>query len=61
MAVFRWKDVNADYVYVGPWEKETVGRDFSKDKNIELVYQNSFVKSTGFFVDDIIKKFRLLI
>ncbi|MEK7629074.1 MAG: hypothetical protein AAB394_00945 [Patescibacteria group bacterium] len=44
MAVFRWKDVNADYVYVGPWEKETVGRDFSKDKNIELVYQNSFVE-----------------
>lgn len=44
MVMPQWEDVDAGYVYVGPWEKETAGRDFVKDKDLELVYQNPSVE-----------------
>ncbi len=36
-----WKDIAADYVYYGPFEKQIVRTDLSKEKNLELVYKNS--------------------
>ena len=37
-------DLEADYLYYGPWEKEMANKDFSRDKNLELVYKNSEVE-----------------
>jgi hypothetical protein len=36
-------DFDADYVYVGPWEKETSKKDFARDNNLEMIYKNSEV------------------
>ncbi len=44
MAMPQWNDIDSDYVYVGSWERETAARSFAKDKNLELVYQNSSVE-----------------
>lgn len=36
----NWNDIDADYVYYGPWEKQFSSVDFNKDKNLKLVYKN---------------------
>lgn len=37
-------DLEADYLYYGPWEKEIANKDFSRDKNLRLVYKNPEVE-----------------
>lgn len=39
-----WKSLEADYVYVGPMEKQIGIADPSHSKNLKLVYQNSLVE-----------------
>lgn len=38
-----WKDVEADYVYYGPWEKQITIVDLNKDPNLELLFKNKEV------------------
>lgn len=40
----KWVHSGADYVYVGPWEKEVANANFLMDKNLKLVYKNSAVE-----------------
>ncbi len=40
----RISDLEADYLYYGPWEKEMANKDFSREKNLELVYKNPEVE-----------------
>lgn len=40
----KWSDTGANYVYLGPWENQFVNPDFSKDKELSLVYSNDSVK-----------------
>ena len=37
-------DIEADYIYYGPWEKETALADFKTDPRLELVYSNPSVE-----------------
>lgn len=37
-------ELEADYLYYGPWEKELSNKDFSRDKSLELVYKNPEVE-----------------
>lgn len=39
-----WKNVEAEYVYVGPFEKEFGGRDFSRDSQLKRLYSNGDVE-----------------
>jgi len=39
-----WKDIGAEYVYYGPWEKQFSQLNLKKDKNLDLIYQNSLVE-----------------
>lgn len=39
-----WDDVNANYVYYGPREKELAKYDFAADKRFELLYKNPEVE-----------------
>ncbi len=39
-----WKNIEADYVYYGPWEKQITQIDLSKDSNLELVLKNQEVE-----------------
>jgi len=36
----RWDDIDADYVYYGPWEKEMAKYGFAADPRFELIYKN---------------------
>ena len=38
-----WKDIDEEYVYIGPWERQIIGEDFLLPRNFELVYKNSLV------------------
>lgn len=33
-----WKDIEADYIYYGPWEKQISQVDLSKDLDMELIF-----------------------
>lgn len=39
-----WEDVGAGYVYYGPWEKQFVDADLSREQKLRLVYKNSSVE-----------------
>lgn len=39
-----WDDIDADYVYYGPWEKEVAKYDFAADKRFESLYKNPEVE-----------------
>ena len=39
-----WKNIEADYVYYGPWEKQITKNDLSKDANLELLFKNQEVE-----------------
>lgn len=39
-----WSDVEADYVYFGPWEKQISGVDLRRVKELKLVYKNGAVE-----------------
>ncbi len=39
-----WKNIDAEYVYYGPWEKEITKTDLSRDPGLELVYKNQDVE-----------------
>ncbi|TSC89197.1 MAG: hypothetical protein G01um10143_578 [Parcubacteria group bacterium Gr01-1014_3] len=39
-----WAETNSDYIYYGPWEKQFAVKNFSTDKNLDLVYKNSLVE-----------------
>ncbi|MDP1719257.1 MAG: hypothetical protein Q8L24_02425 [bacterium] len=39
-----WKDVTADYVYYGPWERQIGSADLSSDPNLKLVYNSEGVR-----------------
>ena len=39
-----WGDVGAVYVYYGPWEKQFVDADLSREQKLRLVYKNSSVE-----------------
>lgn len=38
-----WKNVEADYVYIGPWEKQFIDNNPELEKNLELVYKNTSI------------------
>ena len=40
----NWSDIDADYVYFGPWEKQLGAIDLSSDPGLRLVYTNEGVK-----------------
>lgn len=40
----RASDLEADYLYYGPWEKEMANKDFSRDKSLKLIYKNPEVE-----------------
>lgn len=37
----KWSDLDADYVYYGPWEREITEIDLRQEKQLELIYANS--------------------
>lgn len=39
-----WSDIDAEYVYYGPWEKQFSDTRLFEDKNLELVYRNESVE-----------------
>ncbi len=39
-----WKDIEADYVYYGPWEKQISQVDLSTDLSLKLAFQNNEVE-----------------
>ncbi len=39
-----WRDVEAEYVYYGPWEKQITQIDLSSDPDLELIYKNAEVE-----------------
>lgn len=39
-----WEDVDAEYVYVGPWERQFSQPDFKDDPALVLIYQNPLVE-----------------
>ena len=40
----NWKDIEADYVYYGPWEKQITKVDLSKNLDLERIFQNQEVE-----------------
>lgn len=40
----KWKNIEADYVYYGPWEKQITKIDLSKNKDLELLFKNKEVE-----------------
>ncbi|KKU94556.1 MAG: hypothetical protein UY24_C0014G0004 [Parcubacteria group bacterium GW2011_GWA1_48_11b] len=40
----NWEDIEADYVYYGPWERQITQIDLSKNPNLELVFKNQEVE-----------------
>lgn len=40
----NWKEVEADYVYYGPWEKQITAIDLSRDLDLEPVFSNAEVE-----------------
>lgn len=39
-----WQDIEVDYVYYGPWERQFSEPSFDRDSRLALVYQNSLVE-----------------
>ncbi len=39
-----WGDIGAGYVYYGPWEKQFVDVDLSREQKLRLVYKNGLVE-----------------
>lgn len=39
-----WGDAGAGYIYYGPWEKQFIDRDLSREQKLRLVYKNSLVE-----------------
>lgn len=39
-----WPDIDAQYVYYGPWEKNLGAKGFSGRRNLNLIYENESVK-----------------
>ncbi len=48
-----WASIDADYVYIGPFERALVSADFGGDGNFQLLFKNSSVE-----IYKIIKKYR---
>ncbi len=40
----NWRDVDADYVYYGPWEKQFGQPNLSQNKNLKIIYENPTVQ-----------------
>ena len=40
----NWKEVDADYVYYGPWEKQITKINLALDPNLDLVFKNQEVE-----------------
>jgi len=43
----NWKDVEADYVYYGPWEKQITKIDLSQNPNLELIFSSGGGSAMG--------------
>ena len=39
-----WSDINAEYVYFSPWEKQFTNIDLSKENNLSLIFKNPEVE-----------------
>ncbi|MDP3764345.1 MAG: hypothetical protein Q8Q95_01860 [bacterium] len=39
-----WENLDANYVYYGPWERQFIDRDLNQDQKLQLVYKNSLVE-----------------
>ncbi|TSC89688.1 MAG: hypothetical protein G01um10143_178 [Parcubacteria group bacterium Gr01-1014_3] len=39
-----WKVIDAEYVYVGPWERQLGLPNFQYNKNLQIIYENKSVK-----------------
>ena len=39
-----WRELEANYVYYGPWERQLSDIDLEKDQNLVLVYKNPEVE-----------------
>ena len=39
-----WQDIEAEYVYYGPWERQFSQPDFENDPRLRLIFQNELVK-----------------
>ena len=42
--VVDWQDIDAEYVYYGPWEKQIAQIDLSQERDLELVFKNAEVE-----------------
>ena len=40
----NWKDVDADYLYFGPWEQQLNGGKNTVSNNLQPIYNNKLVK-----------------